>query len=309
MEPIINAMKSMLNMFEKIRNMNLFLETENVSISYTDGCTIFLVKENHPLFDGKNKIYRFMEFESLLATLLFDSCFYHFIRFREEKEQKEARDLAGICYMIMENHRIETCWNDLFCTPFVELFREIYYPVLVDTTNELSMIDIILDVIARKFRRKDNLYVKHWKAIYKIFSIVESNCYVTSTMRGVKELYDYIIKHGVIVGGSSKIEDNYINDIFDLYKFSYPDYKINERTVLSDEDIKRIKDIKQRFANTKYFNHSYVYILDSRNIEKLKITDLNDEVKSDSRRKELLASLPNMIAFSTSVYGKFIEIK
>jgi len=212
-------------------------------------------------------LYVCMEHE--LSHIIFNTHFHDFTAFRNSKENKE---LAGWCYNMAEDERIESCWNLIYRTPFRHIYKRLFIIPNVRRGQQLTTMDVIMDVRGDFIRNDKIKYLTAWKEIRTILDGVKGVVLTSATLRVAESLYNYFMKKGMLVGGECDLVEGDRNKDKLSKKGRNKMKKIRidpnpgkcdgtdgggHRGQMSEADYKLMRDMINRYGN--YFKHNNVY--------------------------------------------------
>lgn len=256
-----------LAIFADLLQRDLALDVGNQTQPSTNGQTIY-IPEAIPSAGIRGLCYPlYVTMEHELSHLIFNTNFYDFISYRETKDNKE---LAAWCYNMAEDERIESCWNLIYRTPFRHMYKRLFIMPNVRRGQQLTTMDVMMDVRGDFIRNKTIEYLTAWKEIRTILDDVSGIVVTTATIRTADRLYDYFMRNGMLVGGKCDLVDGRRNrdkmnreGHNELKKIRIDPNRMGgssgggSQGQISEADYKMMKDLLNRYGN--YFKHDNVY--------------------------------------------------
>jgi hypothetical protein len=255
-----------LAIFADLLQRDLSLDVGNQVQASTNGQTVY-IPESIPAAGIKGLCYPlYVTMEHELSHLIFNTNFYDFINYRESKENK---DLAAWCYNMAEDERIESCWNLIYRTPFQHMYKRLFIMPNVRRGQQLTTMDVMMDVRGDFIRNKDIKYLTAWKEIRTILNEVRGIVKTSVTIRVADKLYDYFMQNGMLVGGKCDLVEGRRNrdkmnreGHKELNKIRIDPNKLQGgkmqgQSQMSEADYRLLKDLLNRYGN--YFKHDNVY--------------------------------------------------
>lgn len=193
-EPVF---RKTLAIFSELLERELKLNIGNQIQASTNGKTIYIPRSMDEAGIRYLSYPLYVLFEHEIAHLLFNTDFEDFIAY---KKSKENRYLATACYNLIEDDRIESCWNLIYRTPFRRTYTKLFVLPNVRRGNPLTVMDVIMDVRGDFIRTLDETYLQTWKDVRTIFDDVKGIVLTSATVRAANKLYAYIINNGMGVG-------------------------------------------------------------------------------------------------------------
>ena len=192
-----------LSIFADLLGRELNLDLGSQTQASTDGLTIYLPKSFPPAGIRQLQYEIYVLFEHELSHLVFNTNFNDYRNFKGSKP-KEDGSLAAWCYNVVEDERVESCWNLIYRTPFREAHRRLFiYPAAQRKQGKkLTLLDVIMDVRGDFIRSHDVDYLTTWKEIQTILKETHASVYTRTTLRVAEKLFEYIKKKGLTMGGN-----------------------------------------------------------------------------------------------------------
>ena len=119
-EPVF---RKTLAIFSELLERELKLNIGNQIQPSTNGKTIYIPRSMDEAGIRYLSYPLYVLFEHEIAHLLFNTDFEDFIAY---KKTKENRHLATACYNLVEDDRIESCWNMIYRTPFRRTYAKLF---------------------------------------------------------------------------------------------------------------------------------------------------------------------------------------
>ena len=292
-----------LAIFADLLKRDLTLDVGNQTQPSTNGQIIYL-PETIPAAGIRGLCYPlYVTMEHELAHLIFNTDFFSFIKYRESKENKE---LASWCYNMAEDERIESCWNLIYRTPFRHMYKRLFILPNVRRGQQLTTMDVCMDVRGDFIRNKRKEYLVAWKEIRTILDGVVGLVTTTSTIRVADELYNYFMRNGMLVGGKCDLVSGRRNmdkmnkeGHKELKKIRIDPSRMSggcnsgkncSNQQMSESDYRMMRDLLNRYGN--YFKHDNIYPDKSR-IPSSSITGVDGEKQASAQfledlKKQLL---------------------
>lgn len=256
-----------LAIFADLLQRDLVLDVGNQTQASTNGQTVY-IPESIPAAGVKGLCYPlYVTMEHEISHLVFNTNFYDYIKYRESKENKE---LAAWCYNLAEDERIESCWNLIYRTPFQHMYKRLYIIPNVRRGQQLTTMDVMMDVRGDFIRNKSIEYLTAWKEIRTILDEVRGIVVTSVTIRVADKLYNYFLQKGMLIGGKCDLvegrrnRDTMNRDGHKELKKIRIDPKSLEGACgcgnsgqMSEADYKLMKDLLNRYKN--YFKHDNIY--------------------------------------------------
>ena len=251
-----------LSIFSDLLDRDLDLDLGNQPQPSTNGQTIYLPTRVQEAGIRHLCYPLYVSFEHELAHLVFNTNFFDFITYRNDKEHKE---LATWCYNLVEDERIESCWNMIYRTPFRQIYKRLFILPNVRKGKQLTTMDVMMDVRGDFIRRTDTDYLVAWKEIKTILDSVRHLVSTVSTKRVADDLYNYLLNKGMLIGGTCDLVEGKRNrkklnrqghGMIKKIRIN-PNTKSSSNTMLSEEQYKMMRELISRYGN--YFKHDNIY--------------------------------------------------
>lgn len=205
--------KKTISIFSQLLSRKLILQIGDRTEAMTDGTYISIPRS---IRDAKIRnlcyeIYVIMEHE--LSHVVFNTNFNDIREFRNNRKDELEASLASLVYNLVEDTRVESCWNLIYLTPFKSIHRRIILlPQMEKQKNrKLTIIDVAMDVFADFARNKDPEYLKAWKEVDSILGKVKCSVVPRTTKRVAEELLSYIKNHQIVFDCNAGIMEGRTN--------------------------------------------------------------------------------------------------
>lgn len=260
-EPVF---RKTLAIFSELLGRPLSLNIGSQIQPSTNGKTIYIPRSMDEAGVRYLSYPLYVLFEHEIAHLLFNTDFEDFSAY---KKTKENRELATACYNLVEDDRIESCWNLIYRTPFRRTYTKLFILPNVRRGAKMTILDVIMDVRGDFVRNLDDQYLQTWKDIRTIFDEVKEIVVTTATVRTADKLYDYIMNNGMGVGnckcdlltGEGNREKLNREGHKKLRKFRFdPNNNCQGQCGnMNTEDYKLLREMVERYGNL--FKHGNVH--------------------------------------------------
>jgi len=139
-------------------------------------------------------------FEHELAHILFATDFSSLAKFIKEAEKtygdnEVIRGLAHMCYNIVEDIRVNSCWNLIYMTPFDRIGQRVFIIPRIQRGKKLTLMDIVMDVSSNFIRNTKDEYLEYWKFFNDMFQEVRGIVIPTATHRVAKKLLEFLLQN------------------------------------------------------------------------------------------------------------------
>ncbi|MHC4750689.1 MAG: vWA domain-containing protein [Planctomycetota bacterium] len=180
--------------FESMSGVDLTLLFGNYEMSATDGINIFVRDAFPDLGVDYLSYYSYVSFQHELAHILFKSDVDAFDAF---VKKHASENTARAVFNIAEDERVETLWNQIYLTPFREMFVKVRTWRLQEKKagEKLNIFDIMFDVRGQIKRSTDEEYLRLWEEVDEILEEVRGNVYFASTERAAEKLYELVLNN------------------------------------------------------------------------------------------------------------------
>lgn len=186
--------------FSELLNRKLSVVFTQTTQAYTNGHVITLPRRLRHVGINDLNYDIYVIFEHELAHILFATDFSSLSRFIDDSmkkygENESIKGLAHMCYNIIEDIRVNSCWNLIYLTPFDRIHQRIFIIPHVQRGKKLNLLDIALDVSANFIRNTEDEYLRYWKIFDDMFREVRGIVIPTATMRVAERLLKFILQN------------------------------------------------------------------------------------------------------------------
>ncbi len=265
------SFRKTLSVFSDLLGRKLSLEVGHQVTAYTDGHTIYLPK-TLPEANIKYLCYEiYVLFEHEISHLVFNTHFPDFVRYKQSKDLEEA-NLAGWSWNLVDDERIESCWNLIYRTPFRQNFKKLF--IIPNANNrqgkKITTMEVIMDVRGGFVRNQEPVYMQTWKEIDTILNEVRGSVYARTTTRVAEKLFNYIKNKGLeidskcdLTKGPRNREKGSQQGKRNMGKITIDPKKLCEMTSggcgggFSEADYELMREMLQTYG--KHFEHSNLH--------------------------------------------------
>jgi len=265
------SFRKTLAVFSDLLGRKLSLDVGHHITAYTDGHQVYLPKAL-PESGIKYLCYEiYVLFEHEIAHLVFNTHFPSFALYKQSKDLEESQ-LAGWCWNLVDDERIESCWNLIYRTPFRQNFKKLF--IIPQANNrqgqDLTTMEVVMDVRGGFARNQTPEYLTMWKEIDTILQNVRGSVYSRTTTRVAEMLFNYIKNKGMTAGGKCDLVSGRKNrarasraGMKDMRKITINPKDLKKSTSscsgsgMSEADGQLMRDMLQTYG--KLFEHSNLF--------------------------------------------------